>query len=120
MQATLRTPILKNSKRLLLIILLLQQFVFGCLFTIIKKKKFIEVRSCNRMMYFFKEHVKVVKIYMVKFNVSTLKRLKIMLFLSNTKYIHKCNIILDKTVTKIVTILTKCFSFSKSEPYKLP
>ena len=27
----------------------------------------------------------------------------------NTKYIHKYNIILNKTVTKIVTILTKCF-----------
>ena len=33
----------------------------------------------------------------------------------NTKYIHKYNIILNKTVTKIVTILTKCF-FSYLNP----
>ena len=85
----LRTPFLKNiSKRLLLIILLVQQlFVFGCLFTIIKKindlsltKMFIEIRLCNRMTYIFKGHVKILKIYMVKFNASILKRLKIMIF----------------------------------------
>ena len=67
----LRTPILKNiSERLLLIILLLQQlllFVFGCIFTIIKKnndlsvKKMVtEIRLCNRMTYVFKGHVEVV------------------------------------------------------------
>ena len=84
----LRTPILKNiSEWLLLIILLIQQFVFGCLFTIMKKnndlsvkKIFIEIRLCNRMTYVFKGHVKIVKIYMVKFNVSVLNRLKTMFF----------------------------------------
>ena len=108
-----------------LIFLLLQQFLFGCLFTIIKekddlsvKKIFIEIRLCNGMTH-VKGYVKIVKIYMVQFNVSILKRLKIMGFLANTKYIHRCNVILNKTVTKLVTILTKCF-FSISEPYKLP
>ena len=80
---------------------------------------FIEIRLCNLMAYVFKGHVKIVKIYMVKFNVSTLNRLKIMFFFVNTKYIHKHNVIFNKTVTKLVTILTKCF-FSISEPYKLP
>ena len=41
------------------------------------KKIFIGIRSCNRMT-FFKGHVKIVKKDMVKFNVSCLKRLKIM------------------------------------------
>ena len=84
-------------------------------FTIIKKendfsvkKMFNEIRLCNRMTHVFKEHVKIAKIYIVKFNVSILKRLKIMFFL-NIKYIHKCNVILNKTVTKLVTILTKRF-----------
>ena len=70
-----------------LIILLLQQFVFGCLFTITKKnndlsvkKMFIEIRLCNRMTYVFKGRVKKVKIHMVKFNISILKSLKIMVF----------------------------------------
>ena len=78
---------------------------------------FFEIRSCNRMTYVFKELVKIVKVYMVKLNVSILKRLKIMFFLSNTiflsstRYIHKYNVILNKTVTKLVTILTKCFFF---------
>ena len=35
----------------------------------------IEIRLCNRKTYVFKGHVKIVKIYMVKFNVSILKRL---------------------------------------------
>ena len=35
----------------------------------------------------------------------------------NTKCIHMCNVILNNTVTKFVTLLTKCF-FSISEPYK--
>ena len=94
-----------------------QQFVFGCLFTIVKKnndlsvkKMFIEIK-CNRMTYAFKGHVNIVKIYMVKFNVSVLKWLKIMVFLSNTEHIHKYNVILNKTVTKLVTILTKGFFF---------
>ena len=61
--------------------------MFSALFTIIKKsndlsvkKMFTEIRLCNRMTYVFKGHVKIVKIYMVKFNVSILKRLKIMVF----------------------------------------
>ena len=41
------------------------------------KKMFIEIRLCNLMIYVFK----IVKIYMVKFNVSILIRLKIMGFL---------------------------------------
>ena len=58
----LRTPILKNIReRLLLIILLVLSslFVFGCLFTMIKKntdlsvkKMFIEIRLWNRMTLF--------------------------------------------------------------------
>ena len=83
------------------------------------KKMFIEIRLCNRMTYAFKGHVKIIEIYMVKFNVAILKRLRIMVFLVNIKYIHKYNVILNKTVTKLVTILTKCFFFI-SEPYKLP
>ena len=43
-------------------------------------KIFIEIRLCNLMTYFFKGFVKVVKIYIVKFNVSLLSRLKIMFF----------------------------------------
>ena len=72
---------------------------------------------------FLKGHVKIIKLYTVKFNISILKRLKIMVFLVNTKYIHKYNVILNKTVTRLVTtlvtILTKCFFFM-FEPYKLP
>ena len=44
------------------------------------KKMFIEIRLCNPMTYIFKGDVKIVKIYMMKFNVSILNRLKIMLF----------------------------------------
>ena len=44
------------------------------------KKMFIEIRLCNPMTYVFKGDVKIVKIYVVKFNVSILKRLKIMVF----------------------------------------
>ena len=73
------------------------------------KKIFIEIRLCNRMSYVFKGHVNIVKIYMVKFNVSVLKRLKNNGFLGNAKYTHKYNVILNKTVTKLVTILTKRF-----------
>ena len=58
----------------------------------------------------FKGHVKVVKIYMVNFNVSILNRLKLMSFFVNLKYIYEHNVIFNKTVTKLVTILTKCFS----------
>ena len=45
------------------------------------KKIFLEIRLRNLMTYVFKGHVKIVKIYMVKFNVSNLNRLKIMGFL---------------------------------------
>ena len=41
---------------------------------------FIEIGLCNPMMYIFKGDVKIVKIYMVKFNVSILNRLKVMVF----------------------------------------
>ena len=43
------------------------------------KKMFVEIRSCN-LTYVFKRHVKFAKIYMVKFDVSILNRLKIMGF----------------------------------------
>ena len=49
---------------------------------------------------------------MVKFNVSILNRLNILNrleFLVNSKYIHKSNAISNKTVTKPVNGLTKCF-----------
>ena len=51
-------------------------------------------------------------------NVSILNKLKIMFFFVNTKQMRKHNVIFNKTVTKIVIILTKCF-FSIPEPYKL-
>ena len=97
---------------------------------------FIEIRLWNRMTYAFKDHVKIVQIYMSKFNVSILNSLKKMFVFLNTKYVHqyklnvslnktvtKCTTILtkcslNKTVTKLSTILTKCF-FCMSEPYKL-
>ena len=64
-------------------------FVFGFFFNNYKeklrsfmmKKMFIEIRLCNLMTYYFKGHVKIVKIYMVKSNVSILSRLKILGFL---------------------------------------
>ena len=57
-------------------------------------KMFIEIRLCDPpMTYIFKGHVKMVKIYMVKFSVSILNRFKIMGFFLNTEYIHKqCNL----------------------------
>ena len=76
---------------------------------------FIEIRLWNQMMYVFKRHVKIAQIYMMKFNVSILNRLKTMFFFVNTKYIHKYNVSLDKTVTKLCTILKKCF-LSLPEP----
>ena len=36
-----------------------------------------EIGLCNLTTYVFKEHFKILKIYMVKFNVSILNRLKI-------------------------------------------
>ena len=79
------------------------------------KKMFIEIRLCNPMANVFKAHVKIIKIYMVKFNVSILIDLKC--FFVNTKYIHKHNVIFNKAVNKPVTILTTIFAIS--EPYKL-
>ena len=62
------------------------------------KKMLIEIRLCNLMRYDFKGHVKVTEIYMVKFNVSVLNRLKIKMgFFVNAKYILKYNVILNKT-----------------------
>ena len=58
---------------------------------------------------------------MVKFNVSILNRLKIMVFLVNAKYKNKHNVIFNESITKLVTILTKFFfHICISEPYKLP
>ena len=56
-------------------------FVFGCLFTInydpLWWRMFIEIRLCNPMTdVSFKGHDKIVKIYMVKFNISVLKELR--------------------------------------------
>ena len=70
------------------------------------KKMFIEIRLCNLTTYVFKGHVKIVKMYMAKFNESISNRPKIMGFFVNTKK-NKHNVIFNKTVTKIVTILTK-------------
>ena len=83
------------------------------------KKIFIEIRLCNPMTHVFKGHVRIIKIYMVKFIVSIINKLKIMFFFVNPKYINKHNVIFKKILTKLVTVLTKCFS-SISEPYKLP
>ena len=45
-----------------------------------EKKIFIEIRLRNLMTYVFKGHVKIVKISMVKFNLSILKCLKYWIF----------------------------------------
>ena len=101
--ANFLASILKNiCERLLLIILILLLlmffwllwlffyyiFVFGCLFTIdydlygeVCSLK-LDIMQSNDV--FFKGHVKIVKIYMVKFNVSVLHRLRITVF-SNYK-----------------------------------
>ena len=50
---------------------------------------FIEITLCNRMTYHFKGHVKIIEIYMVKFNISILNRLEIVSFFVNAKYLHK-------------------------------
>ena len=85
------------------------------------KKMFIEVRLCNQMTYAFKGHVKIVKINMVKFNVLVLSRLKIMGFFANIKYIHKHDVILNKTGTKLVYILTKyLFPYLNPKSYVNP
>ena len=74
-------------------------------------KMFIEIRLCNPMTYIFKGHVKIVQIYMVEFNVSTLNRLQVMGFFVNIKYIHKHIIIFNIIVTKPVTIRQNVFYF---------
>ena len=74
-------------------------------------KMFIEIRLCNPMTYIFKGHVKIIQIYMVEFNVSTLNRLQVMGFFVNTKYIHKHIIIFNIIVTKLVTIRQNLFYF---------
>ena len=51
------------------------------LWSFMAKKMFIKIRLCILMTYVFKSNVIFIKIYMVKFNVSTLNRLKIMSFL---------------------------------------
>ena len=50
------------------------------------KKVLIEIRLCNSITYDFKGHAKIVEIYMVKFNVSILNRLKVMEYFVNAKY----------------------------------
>ena len=66
-------------------------------------------RNYGEMTYMFKVHAKIINIYMVKYNISTLCSRKIMGFFVNTKEIHIYNVIFSKTVTKLVTILAKCF-----------
>ena len=73
------------------------------------KKIFIEIRLCYLTTYVFKGRVKIVKIYMVKFNVSVLNRLKTMGFLQIQSKYKNIMSFFNKTVTKIATILTKCF-----------
>ena len=88
-------------------------FVFGDLFTIIKKNHDpLWWRKCSLKLDYviqwrvFKGHVKIVKIYMVKINVSILREC---FFFVNKKYTHKHNAIFNKTVTKLVTISRKNF-----------
>ena len=71
-------------------------YVFTIMKKTMMKKMFIEIRLCNPVTYNFKGHVKFVEIYMVKFNVSVLNRLKIMGFFVNAKYIRKYNVIWNK------------------------
>ena len=80
------------------------------LWSFMVNKMFIEIRLCNPMTYIFKGHVKIIQIYMVEFNVSTLNRLQVMGFFVNTKYIHK-HIIFNIIVTKLVTIWQNVFYF---------
>ena len=54
---------------------------------------------------------------MVKFHLSILNRLKTMGFFVNAKYIHKYNVSLNKTVTKLCTILTKYFPYLNPSSY---
>ena len=81
----LRTTILKLFFYFTLIIYLFSIASFDChnekLWCFMVKQMLIKIRLCNPMTYVFKGHVKIVKIYMVKFHVSVLNRLKIMGFL---------------------------------------
>ena len=86
-------------------------FFFGCLFTIIKENyELLWRRKCLlKLDYifqwrYFKEHVKIVEICMVKINVSILNRLINVRFFVNAKYIHKHDVIWNKTLTKLLTI----------------
>ena len=47
------------------------------------KKIFIKIRLHNPIRYVFEEHIRIVNIDMVNFNVSILNRLKIMGFFVN-------------------------------------
>ena len=49
---------------------------------------FVEIGLCNPMIYVFKGHVKIIEIYMMKFNISISNRLKIMVSFVDKKYIH--------------------------------
>ena len=69
------------------------------------KKIFILIRLLNLMTYVFKGHVKIIKISMMKFNVSILNRLNITVYFVNSKYINNYNVTFNKTVTKLVIIL---------------
>ena len=74
-------------------------------------KMFFGNGLCNTITYVFKGHVKIIKIYIAKFNVSILNRLKIIFFLQiqSGYIIHLYVLIFNKTAIKLVTILTKCF-----------
>ena len=80
------------------------------------KKMFIEIGLCNPKTHDFKGQV---EIYMVKFNVSILNGLKITEFFVKAKYIHNCNVILNKTITKLSTILRKCRYLSPTSYLKI-
>ena len=45
------------------------------------RKMVIQIRLYDPMKYDFEGHVRIVEIYMAKFNVSILNRFKIMIFL---------------------------------------
>ena len=50
----------------------------------VAKKMFIEIRLCNLMTYVFEEHVEIIKMYMVQFNVSILNRPNVMVFFNKS------------------------------------
>ena len=78
--------------------------------------------NCHMKLKFFLWTKLLENLLHCAFNVSISSRLKTNFFFVNTKCIHKYDVPLNKTPTKLVpncTILTKCF-FYISEPYKLP